>query len=65
MTKEITVKLTLEWTFDKKAWSEEQEHIEILINDPKLCFGYDIIHSIFVLNDLDYPTITDYKVTPA
>ncbi len=65
MTKEITVKLTLEWTFDKKAWSEEQEHIEILINDPKLCFGYDTINSLFVLNDLDYPQITNYKVTTA
>jgi len=65
MTKEITVKLTLEWTFDKKAWSEEQKHIETLINDPKLCFDYDTLNSLFILNDLDYPTITDYKVTTA
>ena len=63
MTKEITVKLTLEWTFDKKAWSEQQKHIDTLINDPKLCFGYDTINSLFVLNDLDYPQITNYKVT--
>jgi|TARA_R110000851_G_scaffold104737_1_gene222550 hypothetical protein len=65
MTKEITVKLTLEWTFDKRAWSEEQKHIETLINDPKLCFGYDVINSLFILNELDYPNITDYKITSA
>jgi len=65
MTKEITVKLTLEWTFDKRAWSEEQKHIETLINDPQLCFGYDTLNSLFILNDLDYPHITDYKITSA
>lgn len=65
MSQNITVKLTMEWTFDKKAWSEEQKHVDTLINDPTLCFEYDAINSLFILNDLDYPTITNYKVTSA
>ena len=43
----VTVQLTLEWTFDESQWSEEKKHIDMLINDPKLCFGYDTINSLF------------------
>mgnify|MGYP003663374773 CR=1 FL=1 len=63
--KKVTVQLTVEWTFDQKQWSEEKKHIDMLINDPKLCFGYDTINSLFVLNDLDYPTVTKYTTKEA
>jgi len=63
--KMVTVQLTLEWTFDESQWSEEKKHIDMLINDPKLCFGYDTINSLFVLNELDYPAVTKYKVKEA
>jgi len=62
MAKEVTVQLTLEWTFNRKKWSDEECHIKMLEEDPKLTFDYDIINSIFVLNDLDYPSIKDCKV---
>jgi hypothetical protein len=62
MNKEITVQLTLEWTFNQRDWSDEQKHIEELKKEPKVTLGYDLIHSLFMLNDLDYPAITKCKV---
>ena len=60
--KEVTVSLTLEWTFDQQEWSEENLHIKELIADPKQTFGYDTLNSIFILNDITYPTLTNCKV---
>jgi len=37
--------------------------MEELKANPKLVLGYDTISSIFMLNDLDYPTAKDIKVT--
>jgi hypothetical protein len=62
MTKEITVQLTLEWTFNRRDWSDEQKHIEELKNEPRILLGEDLIHSLFFLNDLDYPNLKDCKV---
>ena len=55
--------MTLEWTFNKREWSSEKKHMEELEANPKLVLGYDTISSIFMLNDLDYPTAKDIKVT--
>ena len=62
MTKEVTVRLTLEWSFTKKEWSSEQKHIEELRDHPKIILGYDVIHTLHMLNDLDYPSLTQCKV---
>jgi|TARA_R100001163_G_C4869535_1_gene71997 hypothetical protein len=62
MKKEITVQLTLEWTFNKREWSAEKKHIEDLQNDPKMVLGYDTIHSLFMLNEIDRPTLKSYKI---
>ena len=62
MAKEVTVQLTLEWSFTKKEWSSEQKHIEELRDHPKIVLGYDIINTLHILNDLDYPSIKDCKV---
>jgi hypothetical protein len=63
MIKEVTVHMTLEWTFDKRDWSAEKKQMEELEANPKLVLGYDTINSIFMLNDLDYPTAKEIKVT--
>jgi hypothetical protein len=53
----------MEWTFDQRDWSAEKKHIEEMKENPKIIFGYDTIHSLHILNDLDYPKITKYKVS--
>ena len=62
MAKEVTVQLTLEWTFDKKSWSEEVKHIEELKTNSKVVLGYDTINTLFMLNDLDRPKLKTCKV---
>ena len=62
MTKEVTVQFTLEWTFNQRDWSDEQKHIEELKKEPKVILGDDLIHALFMLNDLDYPSLTECKV---
>ena len=57
--------MTLEWTFNKMDWSAEKKHMEEIVNNPKLILGYDVINSIFMLNDLDYPTAKEIKVIDA
>lgn len=63
--KEVKVQMTLEWVFDKKAWSEEKTHLENLEATPSAVLGYDIINSLFVLNELDYPSAKNIKVNYA
>jgi len=62
MSKEVTVQMTLEWTFNKRDWSAEKKHMEELKANPKLILGYDVVNSIFMLNDLDYPAAKEIKV---
>ena len=65
MSKQVTVQLTMEWTFDQRDWSAEKKHTEELKNNPKLVFEFDTVHSLHMLNDLDYPKIKNCKVTSA
>ena len=65
MSKQVTVQLTMEWTFDQRDWSAEKKHREELENNPKLVFEFDTVHSLHMLNDLDYPKIKNCKVTNA
>ena len=60
--KEITVQMTLEWSFTKKEWSDEKKQLEQLRDNPSLVLGYDTLHSLFMLNDLDYPYAKNIKV---
>tara|TARA_R110000796_G_scaffold17916_2_gene54611 strand:- start:790 stop:990 length:201 start_codon:yes stop_codon:yes gene_type:complete len=59
MKKRITVDVTLSWTFDEKEWSDEQDHIREVRSNPKLVLGYDIIHSIFCLNEMTTPDLKE------
>jgi len=65
MSKEITVKMTLAWTFPKKDWSDEQRHIKDLEEDATQTLGYDTLHAIFMLNDVAYPQATNIRVVNA
>mgnify|MGYP003632096197 CR=1 FL=1 len=60
--KEVKVQLTLEWTFDNKQWKEEQKHIHELEEDVKQISSYDIISSLFFLNEMAYPEVKKCKV---
>jgi hypothetical protein len=60
--KEVTVQMTLEWSFTKKEWSDEKEQLKELKDNPNLVLGYDTLHSLFMLNDLDYPSAKNIKV---
>jgi hypothetical protein len=61
-TKSVTVEMTFSWTFDEKDWSEEKEHVKIMKEDPRIVFGYDTVHSIFMLNDIVYPELKKVEV---
>lgn len=60
--KEVTVQLTLEWKFNKKEWSEEKEHVKRLLEEPKIVLGYDVLSSLFFLNEIAYPEVKEMKV---
>ena len=62
--KQVKVQLSLEWSFDKKAWSEEKELWKDLEADPQIVLGYDVVHTLYMLNDLDSPSLLNCKVTP-
>jgi len=55
----------MEWTFDQRDWSAEKKHIEELKNNTKVVLEFDTIHSLHMLNDLDYPKLKECKVTSA
>jgi hypothetical protein len=65
MKKKLTVDLTLSWSFDEKEWSQHKDHIECLKADPKQVLGYDIIHTLFCLNDITQPENKEIKVYAA
>ena len=65
MKKKITVDLTLSWTFDEKEWSDEKAHIAEMMTNPNIVLGYDIIHSIYCLNDIRDPELKEVKTYAA
>lgn len=65
MKKKLTVDVTLSWTFDAKEWSEQEDHIKAMRADPKQILGYDIIHTLFCLNDITQPEHKEIKVYAA
>tara|TARA_R100001244_G_C5157890_1_gene130618 strand:+ start:1051 stop:1248 length:198 start_codon:yes stop_codon:yes gene_type:complete len=62
MNKQVTVQLTLEWTFDQSSWSAEKKHLKDLEEIPEVIFGNDVVHSMFMLNDINYPELKKVKV---
>ena len=58
----ITVRMNLEWTFNGRDWSDEKELRDSLVNDPNIVLGYDVVHSILVLNDLSRPEVKKMTV---
>jgi len=62
MKKKITVDLTISWTFDEKAWTEEKKHLEEIRKNPRIITGHDLHHTLFCLNDITPPTLKEQKV---
>jgi hypothetical protein len=63
--KDITVEMTFSWTFNEKDWSEEKKHVQMIKNEPRIVFGYDMMNSFHCLNDITYPELKTIKVTDA
>jgi len=61
----IKVEMTLSWTFDEDAWSEEKEHIKSLKDNPQIIVGYDVFNAWHSLNDMTHPNLTNIEVTNA
>jgi hypothetical protein len=62
MKKQVTVQMTLEWTFDERSWSAEKKHLKDLEDIPEVVFGNDVVHSMFMLNDINSPQLKKVKV---
>jgi len=60
--KSITVRLTFDWTFDERDWSENKQHLEKLKEEPKIVLGYDIINTMYTLNGITHPEPKQFKV---
>jgi S-adenosylmethionine:tRNA-ribosyltransferase-isomerase (queuine synthetase) len=60
--KRLSVELTLSWEFDEKDWKELQQHQNDLKENQKIVLGEDLINTLFSLNELDYPSLKDFKV---
>mgnify|MGYP003627914027 FL=1 len=58
----ITVKMTLSWSFNEKEWREEEEHLKVLRETPAIILGTDVIHSLFNLNEITAPNLEDLNV---
>ena len=63
MSKDITVRLTIDWTFTEKEWSNEQKHILAMKEEPRIVFGYDLLSSIHNLNSISHPDLKYVKVS--
>lgn len=64
-TKTINVELTLSWTFNEKEWSEEKRHLEECRKNPKIIVGHDLMHTLFMLNEITHPNLENQKITYA
>jgi|TARA_R110002020_G_scaffold173459_1_gene364361 hypothetical protein len=62
MKKQVTVQMTLEWSFDQRSWSAEKKHLQDLEDMPEVVLGNDVLHSMFMLNDIDSPKLKKVKV---
>ena len=62
MKKQVTVQMTLEWTFDQRDWSSEKKHIKELKDIPEVVFNKDIFNSMYMLNEIDRPQLKRLKV---
>ena len=58
----ITVKMTLSWSFNEREWKEEEEHLKALRENPAIILGTDVIHSLFNLNEITAPNLEDLNV---
>ena len=61
--KKIQVELSLSWTFNEKEWSEEKQHLEECRKNPAIIVGHDLMHTLFMLNEIAHPDLKRKKIT--
>ena len=61
--KAVTVQLVIEWTIENEDWVEELSHLESIKGNPKIVVDDDVLHTLFVLNDVAYPKVIKTKIT--
>ena len=62
MERQVTVQMTLEWTFGQLSWSQEKKHLKELEDVPQVILGNDVLNSLYMLNDIKVPTLKEVKV---
>jgi len=62
MKKQVTVQMTLEWTFGQNSWSAEKKHIKELEEIPEIILSNDVLNSLYMLNDIEVPELKKVKV---
>tara|TARA_R110000744_G_scaffold151196_1_gene264594 strand:- start:4 stop:255 length:252 start_codon:yes stop_codon:yes gene_type:complete len=60
---EVDVQITFSWKFDKKAWTEQKQHLDEMHKNIKLVIEYDLINTIFLLNNIVDAELVDYVIT--
>jgi hypothetical protein len=62
MKKQVTVQMTLEWSFDQHSWSTEKKHLTDLKEIPEVILSNDVLNSLYMLNDIQVPELMKVKV---
>lgn len=53
----MKVQLTIEWDITEKEWITELQHLKEMKSAESVIVEDDVIHTIFVLNDVAYPKV--------
>ena len=60
--KEVDVQITFSWKFDKKAWTEQKQHLDEIQKNIKIVIEYDPINTIFMLNNIVDAELVSYEI---
>lgn len=58
----IKVKLTFEWEITPKEWKESTEYNKDYLADMEQAIKFDHTWAWWVLNNIRWPNLTDYKI---
>ena len=60
---QIKVRIEYNWTFNKKEWAQQKEHIKQVETDIKTKLAYDPLSMFHFLNDVVHPQVGAADVT--
>ena len=60
---QIKVRIEYNWTFNKKEWAEQKDHIKGVEADIKTKLDYDPMSMFYFLNDITYPQVSAADIT--